>query len=86
MVPPGSTKGMTYLAYPPLLPRTSWSAVAAATAFLTSALPILPYEPRSEGGSCCYRTPSHRGAWVPVRFETWVSVVSHSPNKGKARA
>ena len=33
-----------------------------------------------ECGSCCYRAPSHHGAWVPVRFETWVSVVGHSSN------
>ena len=39
-----------------LVPRNPWSAVAAATAFLCPApLPFL-YEPRSEGGSCCYRT------------------------------
>jgi hypothetical protein len=32
-----------------------WSAVAAATAF--SPLAHFPYEPKAEGGSCCYRTP-----------------------------
>ena len=34
-----------------------WSAVAAATAFLPPTLAHLPYEPKAEGGSCCYRTP-----------------------------
>ena len=77
---------MTCLAHPPSLPRTSWSAVAAATAFLTSALPIVPHEPKPEGGSCCYRTPSHRGAWVPLRFETWVSEVSQSPKRRRGSA
>src|SRR5271157_552248 len=34
-----------------------WSAVAATTAFLPPPLAPLRYEPKAEGGSCCYRTP-----------------------------
>jgi hypothetical protein len=60
-----------------LVPKASWSAVAAATAFLPPSLAPLPYEPKAESGSCCYRTPRrcahfhHRwcvaGAWASVR-------------------
>ena len=39
------------------VPKAPWSAVAAATAFPGPALVRFPYEPRAEGGSCCYRTP-----------------------------
>ncbi|MGO8733882.1 MAG: hypothetical protein ACLQVM_13960 [Terriglobia bacterium] len=38
-------------------PAITWSAVAAATAFLAIALARLRYETKAEGGSCCYRTP-----------------------------
>jgi len=34
-----------------------WSAVVAATAFLPPTLAHLPYEPKAEGGSYCYRSP-----------------------------
>src|SRR5208283_466831 len=39
------------------VPKALWSAVAAATAFLPPLLAPMPYAPKAEGGSCCYRTP-----------------------------
>ncbi len=38
-------------------PKAPWSAVAAATALTYSAFAYVPYVPKAEGGSCCYRTP-----------------------------
>jgi len=39
------------------LREAPWTAVAAATALLPPPLAPWLYEPKTEGGSCCYRTP-----------------------------
>jgi len=39
------------------LRKAPWTAVAAATAFPPLPIAPLPYDPKAEGGSCCYRNP-----------------------------
>ena len=58
-------------------PKAPWSAVAAATALTYSAFAYVPYVPKPEGGSCCYRTP-RRCAHFDLLWRaegSWESVV-----------
>jgi hypothetical protein len=54
------------------VPKAPWSAAAAATAFLPPPLAHLPYEPKAEGGSCCYRTHGASRIFIVVaRIPGW---------------
>ena len=61
------------------MPKTSWTAVAAATAFLTSALPIGRMNQRRKAVAAATAVQGAPGARVPVGFDTSVNEVSHSP-------
>ena len=71
------------------VPKAPWTAVAAATAFLPPPLAHLPYEPKAEGGSCCYRSP-RRFAHSCRRSAAFIGLVVISlvllPSCGKVRA
>ncbi len=60
------------------MPKTSWTAVAAATAFPTSALPIGRMNPRRKAVAAATAVQGAPGVRVPVGFDTWVNEVSHS--------
>ena len=61
------------------MPKTSWTAVAAATAFrLWFIRPMGKAEVR-KAVAAATAVQGAPGARVPVGFDTWVNEVSHSP-------